>query len=185
MRSPEKVPTVNAGSTADIAFLLLIFFLVTTTIPNDRGIIRKLTPPCPPDVECSMDINERNILRISIGMDGLLLINNELIEMANLNTVLKKFIDNNGDASCQYCEGEQSKLSSDNPRIAIIALAAHRDSPYRNYIGIQDELTKAYHELRKKYAIDVLKTDPELMSTEELKQLQEAYPLRITEASTQ
>ena len=57
--------TVNAGSMADIAFLLLIFFLITTTISADKGFLRQLSSDCPNIEDCIIDINERNLLRIS------------------------------------------------------------------------------------------------------------------------
>ncbi|WP_142786166.1 ExbD/TolR family protein [Changchengzhania lutea] len=77
MRHSKLVPEVNAGSMADIAFLLLIFFLVTAAIPNDKGINRKLPAKCPPNTVCDSAIKEHNILRI--------LINNEDDIMVNSN----------------------------------------------------------------------------------------------------
>ena len=167
---------------ADIAFLLLIFFLVATTIPNDKGILRKLPAPCPTK-DCDIKLNERNVFRIALNESGELLINNELVEFIDLKANLKTFIDNNGDSSCDYCQGERVEGSSDNPQEATIVLTAHRHVPYQDYIKLQDELTKAYEDLRKIYVRDVLKSNVASLSNIELEKAQLAYPLRITEAS--
>ena len=182
MRYSDKIPVVNAGSMADIAFLLLIFFLVSTTIPNDKGIIRKLPAPCPTK-DCDIELNERNVFRITLNESGELLNNNELVAFKDLKANFKKFIDNNGDSSCDYCQGEQVKGLSDNPQEATIVLTAHRNVPYQDYIMLQDELTKAYEDLRKLYVRDVLKSNMASLSNIELKKAQLAYPLRITEAT--
>jgi len=185
MRYQGKAPTINSGSMADIAFLLLIFFLVTTTISNDKGIIRKLPAPCPPGENCDVRLNERNVLRISLNEKGELLVNNELTEVIYLNKLLKEFIDNNGDRSCQYCSGVESELSSINPQEATINLTTHRETPYSHYITVQNELTKAYLELRESYVTGVLKKEIASVSSQDILKVQKAYPIRITEASTQ
>lgn len=183
MRYSDKSPSVNAGSMADIAFLLLIFFLVTTTISNDKGILRKLPPACPTN-DCDIKLKERNVLKVAINKNGEISANDVVIKINELNAILKNFIDNNGDASCEYCTGEELIKSSENPKEATISLTADRNSPYNTFIAVQDELTKAYYQLREKYVVSTLKTDLASLSSEELKQVQIAYPLRITEATT-
>jgi tyrosyl-tRNA synthetase len=96
---------------------------------------------------------------------------------------LKDFIDNGGDASCKYCQGEKLPAFSDNPKKASISLSVHRESPYQSFISIQDEIAKAYFELREKYVKEVLKTTSEKITKEELKTMQEAYPFRVIETS--
>ncbi|PKA84142.1 biopolymer transport protein ExbD [Ulvibacter sp. MAR_2010_11] len=183
MRHLMKSPEVNAGSMADIAFLLLIFFLVTTTIPNDKGIARSLPPPCSPGEVCEDTFNERNVFRITINPEGELLINNELTELTQLRMLVKDFVDNNGDASCTHCFGKQLAISSDNPRKAAISLTTHRDTPYTYFIQVQDELTAAYFELREVYAKKEFKKEMDLLSQQELEQARKAYPFHISEAS--
>ncbi|MEL6810521.1 MAG: biopolymer transporter ExbD [Bacteroidota bacterium] len=181
MRNSRQTPGVNAGSMADIAFLLLIFFLVTTTIPNDKGLVRKLPKKCvhPP---CNITQNERNILRIQLNRNGELMVNNDLSEMGDLREMLKEFIDNNGDKSCGYCQGNGFEDASENPQKAIISLAADRESSYKDYIAIQVELTAAYYELREAFIKHTFKKDVALLSEEELKQARDAYPFIISEA---
>ena len=183
MRHSKKTPEVHAGSMADIAFLLLIFFLVSTTIPNDKGLVRRIPEPCPPGDPCSTEINERNLLSIAINKEGELFVNESLTAYSELKYVLKDFIDNNGDATCQYCEGNELATASDNPKKASISIETHPQSPYKAFIMVQNELTAAYMELRAHYSKTVFKKETESLTKEEIKQVQEAYPFRISEAS--
>src|SRR5690606_14143184 len=177
----NSMPSVNAGSMADIAFLLLIFFLVTSMIPNDKGIARDLPQPCPPGAECNIPIKKNNLFAISLNEKGEIFANNEITNIEDLKETLKDFIDNGGDASCKYCQGEKLPAFSDNPKKASISLSVHREAPYQSFISIQDEIAKAYFELREKYVKEVLKTTSEKITKEELKTMQEAYPFRVIE----
>ena len=182
MRNHRNSPTVHAGSMADIAFLLLIFFLVTTTIAKDKGIARKLPKKCPPGQVCSLPIKERNVLRLFLNEKGELLVNDELLPVAALKEKLVEFIDNNGDVSCDYCNGAGSELSSDNPHKAVISLSTDRLAPYSEFIMVQDEITKAYLDLREKYALEILDKLPDDLSESELEEIKAAYPFLISEA---
>ncbi len=166
---------------ADIAFLLLIFFLVTSMIPNDKGIARDLPQPCPPGAECNIPIKKNNLFAINLNEKGEIFANNEITNIEDLKETLKDFIDNGGDESCKYCQGEKLPAFSDNPKKASISLSVHRETPYQNFISVQDEIAKAYFELREKYVIEVLKTTSENITKEELKTMQEAYPFRVIE----
>jgi len=122
MKRLKQAPEVNAGSMADIAFLLLIFFLVTAVIPNDHGINRKLPKLCPPGQKCQADIHERNILRISLNANQEIMLDQDVVSVENIKDLTKLFIDNNGDNSCDYCNGSGLANASDNPKKAVIAL---------------------------------------------------------------
>ncbi len=184
MRHSNSMPEVNAGSMADIAFLLLIFFLVTATIPNDEGINRKLPRDCPPGIDCTSPINERNILRIVINNNDEIMVNNDIIKLNELKTKVKDFIDNNGDGSCSYCQGTQSESLSDNPKKAVVSLQNGKETSYNQFIAVQDQLTLAYYELRNSYGLHVLKKSPLNYSQIDLKQIKEAYPFILSEAIT-
>ncbi|GAB5399568.1 MAG: biopolymer transporter ExbD [Aureisphaera sp.] len=167
---------------ADIAFLLLIFFLVTSIIPNDEGILRTLPKKCT-DPPCIANIEERNVLRIELNKEGQLLANNVLIAFSDLKETLVNFIDNNGDESCRYCEGESLGNSSDNPAKAIISLQTDRQSRYKDFISVQVELNKAYFELREHYISKTFEGKQfSQLTKEEIKQVRDAYPLLISEA---
>lgn len=149
----RSAPEVNAGSMADIAFLLLIFFLVTTTIPKDSGITRKL-PPIEENEE-DVIIKEKNIFTVLINGKDQLLVEDDLMEIKNLRAAAVKFLDNGGDGTCSFCKGAKDPKSSDNPDKAIISLKNDRLTSYKAYITVQNELVAAYNELRNRRALEV------------------------------
>ncbi len=184
MRHSKLIPEVNAGSMADIAFLLLIFFLVTATISSDEGINRLLPKECPPNIDCTNPINERNVLRIVINNNDEIMVENELISLSQLKDLTKNFIDNNGDKSCNYCNGLKSSNASDNPKEAVVSLQTGKQTSYKQFIAVQNELTKGYYELRNTYSANILKKTSNNLSKEELKKVKEAYPFILSEAVT-
>lgn len=142
----RAAPEVNAGSMADIAFLLLIFFLVTTTIETDSGINRKL----PPIEESQQDviIKQKNIFTVLLNGKDQLLVEDELMELKDLRKAAIQFLDNGGDGTCTYCKGKRDPSSSDNPDKAVISLKNERETSYNMYIAVQNELVAAYNVLR-------------------------------------
>lgn len=148
----RSAPEVNAGSMADIAFLLLIFFLVTTTIEKDSGINRKL----PPIEETEPPIiKQKNIFTVLINKHDQLLVEEEPMEIKDLRQAAVEFLDNNGDGSCSFCKGAKDPKSSDNPDKAIISLKNDRQTSYGAYISVQNELVAAYNELRNRRALEL------------------------------
>lgn len=147
----RAAPEVNAGSMADIAFLLLIFFLVTTTIETDSGINRKLPPM--EELEDPPVIRERNIFTVLINKNNQLLVEEELADIKELRSLAMAFLDNGGgqnEEACNYCQGSKDSDSSDNPQKAIISLKNDRETSYKMYIAVQNELVAAYNELRNR-----------------------------------
>jgi hypothetical protein len=145
----RAAPEVNAGSMADIAFLLLIFFLVTTTIETDSGINRKL-PPTDEVVDPPV-IKQRNIFTVVVNKDNRLLVEEELMEISEVREAAMAFLDNGGgkgEEACDYCQGKRDTSSSDNPVKAIISLKNDRETSYKVYIAVQNELVAAYNDLR-------------------------------------
>ena len=151
-------PEINAGSMADIAFLLLIFFLVTTTMNVDSGVSKKLSEKPPPNYEPPI-IKERNIFEVNINRKNELLVEKERMELKDLKAAAVKFIDNGGGigkpgedgtpgTACDYCQGERLETSSDHPNKAVISVQSDRGTEYGTYIAVQNELLKAYRELR-------------------------------------
>ncbi len=147
----RAAPEVNAGSMADIAFLLLIFFLVTTTIETDSGLNRKL-PPMEDQVDPPI-IRQKNIFTVVVNKNDQLLVEEELTDIKDLRSLAVAFLDNGGgvgDEACDYCQGERDESSSDNPDKAIISLKNNRETSYKVYIAIQNELVAAYNDLRNR-----------------------------------
>jgi len=200
MKNRGEAPQVNAGSMADIAFLLLIFFLVTTSIETDMGLDRVLPriDPQPP-----LPYQDKNILLVRINNDNAIMIENELVGLKDVKRLTMDFLDNGGaalgtTAHCEYCLGERSENSSDNPSKAVVSLSSDRETSYATYIAIQNELIAAYNELRNREAtrlygvkytdMEASYTNPQTSQVEKAKlksrllKIQELYPQKISEA---
>lgn len=196
-------PEVNAGSMADIAFLLLIFFLVTTTIETDAGLDRMLPPMEPPDE--NVIIKQKNIFTVNINKNGQLLVEEELTNLKDLRAKAIAFLDNGGAPTgdplyCNYCKGKRDNNSSDNPDKAIISLKNDRETKYSTYITVQNELVGAYNDLRNREAqrlynrdfteMEALYLNPETPNSvrdelkEKVKKIQDLFPQKLSEAET-
>jgi len=170
-RSKELTP-INASSMADIAFLLLIFFLVTTEIAIDEGITVTLPPYSdvpPPPVES----NDRNTLTVNVNSRDQLLVEEELVEVRELREATMRFIDNNGVDPTQ----------SDSPQEAIVSFKGDRGTSYDMYINVYNELRGAYNDLRdnasnRKFG----KMYEDLIDTASINEIKAMYPIRISEA---
>ncbi|MEJ2163158.1 MAG: biopolymer transporter ExbD [Robiginitalea sp.] len=191
-------PEVNAGSMADIAFLLLIFFLVTTTIETDSGLDRMLPPIEPPDTD--VVIKQKNIFTVNINKNGQLLVEEQLMNLQQLRQAAIDFLDNGGDGTCKYCKGRRDGTTSDNPTKAIISLKNDRETKYATYITVQNELVGAYNDLRNREAqrlfgrnfteMEAEFLNPETPSSirdelkDKVKQIQDLFPQKLSEAET-
>ncbi|REE16865.1 ExbD/TolR family protein [Winogradskyella pacifica] len=152
----RAAPEVNAGSMADIAFLLLIFFLVTTTIEKDKGLLRSLPPIDDTEVEPPI-IRQKNLFTVNINRNNQLLVEEEEIPISELRQAAIDFLDNGGGTnpegeSCDYCKGKRLEDSSDHPDKAIISMKHDRETTYEKYIDVQNELVAAYNFLREREA---------------------------------
>tara|TARA_B100001057_G_scaffold379339_1_gene384842 strand:+ start:352 stop:972 length:621 start_codon:yes stop_codon:yes gene_type:complete len=198
----RKSPEVNAGSMADIAFLLLIFFLVTTTIETDSGINRKL-PPMEELIDPPI-IKERNIFTVVVNKNNDILVEEKPMELRDVREAAVAFLDNGGgvgEEACDYCKGERDSSSSDNPDKAIISLKNDRETDYKVYISVQNELVAAYNQLRDREFMalfpeermtyveaDKLYTDPRTSPKVKIKikpkinVLKKMYPQKLSEA---
>lgn len=193
----RHTPEINAGSMADIAFLLLIFFLVTTTMDVDSGILKKLPPKektAPPIV-----IHDRNILEVKINQHNELMFDDQIITPDQIKEIALNFIDNGGGLDsnsqpCSWCNGNKDKTSSDHPSKAFISISANRASSYETYITVMDEINKAYALLRNRVAVQLygenyknllerLKTKPkngeEIMA--KIAMVRSKYPLLVAD----
>jgi hypothetical protein len=193
---------INAGSMADIAFLLLIFFLVTTTMDVDSGIARKLPEKSPID-NPDVIVKQKNVFDITVNRNNQILIEGEqYVKVTDIKRLAMDFIDNGGGVGnsigdkpgepCDYCNGAKDPLSSDHPSKAIISLQSDRGTTYGMYVSIQNEIEAAYNELRNKLALklygrsyDAILSDYKDNATESLKvkidNLKDKYPQIISE----
>lgn len=173
MAKRRGLQEINAGSMADIAFLLLIFFLVTTTMDVDSGIARKL-PPMPEEEmqEDDSQINAKNIYVVLINTNNQLLVEGELMDISQLREGAKRFINNNG----------IDPNLSENPDKAIISLQNDRGTEYKTYIQVQNELAAAYNELRNDAALNKFGKRYIDLNKVDKKDIRKIYPQKISEA---
>ncbi|MFH6602440.1 ExbD/TolR family protein [Maribacter algicola] len=199
MKNRGETPGVNAGSMADIAFLLLIFFLVTTSIETDVGFNRMLSPI---DISPPLPYNDKNILLVQVNHNNEILVDNELVDITDLRRIAVAFIDNGGatldsEHYCDYCQGERSVFSSENPNKAVISLSSERDTGYATFIAIQNELVGAYNQLRnrealKLYGVKYTDMESEYLNVtskgrkaklkEKIETIKRRYPQKLSEA---
>ncbi|CAL2057303.1 biopolymer transporter ExbD [Tenacibaculum sp. 190524A05c] len=150
----KRISEINAGSMADIAFLLLIFFLVTTTLEVDKGLFSKIAQDNPE----TLDTHKRNVFDISINRNNEIALGNTIITIDEIPQLAQDFIDNGAgkDAkgnSCDWCNGKKLPTSSDHPVKAIITIEADREASYETYVSVLDKVHNAYNSLRNKLAL--------------------------------
>lgn len=192
-------PEINAGSMADIAFLLLIFFLVTTTMESDSGISRKL-PPMQDENVTPPIIKDKNIFQVIVNANDELLVEDELMELKDLREAAIAFLDNGGGTgpdACDYCQGAGDPSSSDNPEKAVIMLSNDRGTTYGTYIAVQNELVAAYNFLRnrtaqQRYGKSFLRMEEDYKDVnysgnkttleEQIQEIRDMWPQKLSEA---
>ena len=186
----REVQEINASSMADIAFLLLIFFLVTTTMSVDSGLSRQLPPPLPPDMEKpNVEIKERNIFVVLINSLNQLLVQGELLDIKQLKTKAKEFIKNEANSvnlpeilpvEVTFEGGiTETVMTTKNH---IISLQNDVGTQYQKYIEVQNELVAAYNEIRNEYSTNRFGSTYAALSEENKKAVQDIYPQKISEA---
>lgn len=167
----RQAPSVNASSMADIAFLLLIFFLVTTTIDVDKGIAVKLPPYSDEQAE-NLKLKKRNVYRVVVNAQDQLLVRGEQMRVSELKENTKRFISNNG----------VDPELSESPKRAIISFQNDRGTKYSTYITVYNELKAAYNELWDDYAQRKFGYKYKDLNGEQKKEVQAEVPLVISEA---
>lgn len=163
---------INAGSMADIAFLLLIFFLVTTTIAEDKGILVKL-PPWSDEEPDITKLKERNVYAVLVNAQNQLLVREEPMRLAELRANAKEFIAN----------PRRMENMAESPSNAIISLKNDRGTNYQTYLAVYNELKGAYDELwdelsQKRYG----KPYSEDMPYAQRKAIKDEIPMVLSEA---
>ena len=152
----KKTPEINSSSTADMAFLLLCFFMMTTTMDQDKGLNRRL-PPMPDPNQKAQDqkVNRRNIIVVKINSADKLLAGTEPMHVSQLKDKIKEFLTNPAnDASLP--EKEEIEIEGFGPcqvSKGVISLQNDRGTSYQAYIAVQNELVKAVNELRDEWAM--------------------------------
>ena len=183
-RKKKKVPEINASSMADISFLLLIFFLVTTTMDTDSGITRRLPPPVEnPDMD--VKVKERNILNVMINKYDKLMVNGKPSQVEDLKEMTKKFITPNpSDETAPEVEVKEIELIGNfMTNKGVVSLKNDRGTSYQMYIAVQNELAKAFNELREEVAMAYFKQHyNDMTDKDKIDAVNKAVPVRISEA---
>ncbi len=189
----RKTPDINAGSQADIAFLLLIFFLVATTMNTDTGIARVL-PPMPPEDQQQEEIKvkDRNLFLVLISGSGNIMAGpiskQEVISLNQLKDIAKEFIVNPmDDENLPEKVEKEIELPDGSTWMypvseGVISLQTTRDTDYQSYIMVQNELTRAFNEVRDEVATRKFGSKFSELTEEERNAVSKAVPLKISEA---
>lgn len=178
---------------ADIAFLLLIFFLVATTMNTDTGLVRML-PPMPPENQEQEDIKvkERNLFLVLVSGSGAIMAGNpsnqEVIDLKELKEKAKEFILNPlDDENLPEKTDKEIELADGSKWVypesqGVISLQTTRDTNYQSYIMVQNELTRAFNEVRDEVAMRKFGSKFADLSSENRDAVSKAVPLKVSEA---
>ncbi len=162
---------INAGSMADIAFLLLFFFLVTTQILEDKGILVKL-PPWSNEEPDITRLKTRNVFSVLVNASNQLLVRGEQMEVEDLRIKAKEFISN----------PQKREDLAETPANAIISLKNDRGTNYKTYLGVYNELQAAYSELRNETAQKRFGKEYDRLSNDQKTKIRNEIPMVISEA---
>ncbi|MCK9481376.1 MAG: biopolymer transporter ExbD [Bacteroidia bacterium] len=169
--SKKELPEINAASMADMAFLLLVFFLFTTTIDSDKGL-QILLPPKVENEQAVAHPKKRNVLNVLVNGRDQLLVRGEVIELKDLTELVKRHVGNFG-ADPNF---------SENPKKAIISIKNDRGTSYEMYIKVQNELKRGYNELRNEEAMAVYGRAYSDLNEAQQESISKKFPQKISEA---
>ncbi len=185
----RKVQEINAGSMADIAFLLLIFFLVATTMNVDTGLVRVLPPMPDPNVKQEdIKVKERNLFLVFVSGSGNIMAGGKTIDVRQLKDAAKEFILNPlNDENLPEKEDKTIDLPDGQKWVypvsqGVISLQNTRDTSYQVYIRVQNELTRAFNEIRDEVAMSKFGKRFGDLDEEQRKVITTAVPLKVSEA---
>ena len=189
MGNARKTPEVRADSQADIAFLLLIFFLVATTMNSDKGLSRVLPPLPPEDVKVEdIKVKERNILLVFVNAAGQIMAGNESMDIRGLKDKAKEFILNPMDDENLPEKKETEIEMGDGSKWiypvseGVVSLQTTRDTSYEVYIMVQNELSRAFNEVRDQVAMQKFGSVFADLTEDQRTAIAKAVPQKISEA---
>ena len=187
MGKKRKMPGLNTSSTADISFMLLIFFLVTTSMDTDQGLGRTLPkPPEDDQLNNEIKVKERNILNIRINKDNYVMIGDDYASLEDVKERAKEFI-KNADNKPNLPELKAKKIKGLAKTMMVtenhvISVQTDRGTDYGVYFAVQDALVAAYNELRDELSKQEFGFKYEFLTDEQKKAIREVYPQKISEA---
>ena len=182
----RKVPEMNASSTADMAFLLLTFFLMTTTMNVDSGI-QRILPPMPPEdqKDVEIDINKRNILLVFVSKSNEIMVGGQRMDITQIKDRVKEFVLNPYDdptLSSKKLEEGIDLIGDYMVSEGVVSLQNDRGTNYGTYISVQNELTRAFNEIRNEVSNRYFGRPFAELNDEQRKAISIAVPQKISEA---
>lgn len=181
----REAPEINGGSMADIAFMLLIFFLVATTMDVDSGLARMLPPKIDPeDMEKPPEVKERNVFVVQINSQDKLALKGDPIDISQLRDKAKEFIANANKEEHlpEWDAKEVPFFGMVEVRKGVISLQNDNGTSYAAYIAVQNELVRAYNELREDLSQSKFRKPYDDLNKEQTKAVRKVFPQRISEA---
>lgn len=189
MGNARKTPEVRADSQADIAFLLLIFFLVATTMNSDKGLSRVLPPLPPEDVKVEdAKVKERNVLLVFVNAAGQIMAGDESMDIRGLKDKTKEFILNPmDDENLPEKKETEIELEDGSKWVypvseGVVSLQTTRDTSYEVYIMVQNELSRAFNEVRDQVAMQKFGSVFSELTEDQRSAITKAVPQKISEA---
>jgi biopolymer transport protein ExbD len=180
----RDVPEINSSSMADIAFMLLIFFLVATTMDIDTGLARMLPPPVPEEQEDTPPIKERNVFVVLVNKNNQLLVEGRPMRVDDLKDACKEFILNP-----RYDETLPETKTTNIPLIGdfevskgVVSLQNDRGTQYGTYLVVQNALVAAYNEVRDELSMEKFGKNFDRLNESQADAIKKAIPQRISEA---
>lgn len=162
-RKQRETPGLNTTSTADISFMLLIFFLVTTSMDVDKGLLRQLPSPEPQKKEQQTVVDKANLMELRLTAGDTLLVNDKPMKVSQLKEETIRFVHRLG-------------------KKHLISIESERDADYNLYFQMQNQLMEAYSQLRNETAQKKYHRDYALLNNDQKEQVRNICPQRITES---
>lgn len=181
----KKTPALNTSSTADIAFLLLCYFLMTTTMGDQAGLQRRLPPmPDPNQKVEDQKVNKRNLIVVKINSQDRLIAGNEIMDVSQLKDKIKMFLTNpTNDPNLPEREVKTIEDYGSYPvSKGVISLQNDRGTSYQAYIAVQNELVKAVNELRDDFSLKTYGKVFTSLNDDQQKVVKNCIPQNISEA---
>jgi len=180
----RKTPEINSSSMADIAFLLLIFFLVTTTMDVDTGIYKKLPPIPEEQPDEAPKVKQRNVLSILVNRNNELLVNGEVLSISQLRDKTKEFFLNPTNSQTLPEKALKNVPYFGDVMVSkgLISLQNDRGTRYETYIRVQDELAAASRELKDEKAMQKWGKKYAELNEDEQSAVRKYIPVQISEA---
>ena len=183
--STRKTPGLNTGSSADISFLLLTFFLLTSSINTEQGIPRKLPPPKTDDTEeVKADINKRNVLNVLVNYLDQISVNGEVMPVSELKDKAKEFFSNptNDPSLPEKVNKPIEGIGDFAVSEGVVSLTNDQGTSYNMYVQVQNELQRAVNELRDETSLQYFGKKYDALDSAAQRAVTAAIPMSISEA---